>query len=74
MKMRPMGLDVLQDLVDSKDLDPALLDQMPTFTVFDATLDFSMSNDPSMFETVNNTLIDCDHYKCMLDPKLPGCS
>jgi hypothetical protein len=74
MKMRPMGLDVLQDLVDSKDLDPALLDQMPTFTVFDATLDFSMSNDPSMFETINNTNIDCDHYKCMLDPKLPGCS
>ena len=31
--MRPMGLDVLQSLVDSGDLDPAVVGAMPTFTV-----------------------------------------
>ena len=32
LRVRPIGLDVLQDLVDSGDLDPAILAQMPTFT------------------------------------------
>jgi Cytochrome c554 and c-prime len=33
LRMRPMGRDVLQDLVDSGHLDPAVMDTMPTFTV-----------------------------------------
>jgi hypothetical protein len=32
MRMRPMGLDVLQSLVDSGDLDPKILAKVPTFT------------------------------------------
>ena len=32
LRVRPIGLDVLQDLVDSGDLDPAFLAKMPTFT------------------------------------------
>ena len=31
MRMRPVGIDVLQDLVDSGDLDPKVIDKMPTF-------------------------------------------
>ena len=31
MRMRPVGIDVLQDLVDSGDLDPKVLAKMPTF-------------------------------------------
>lgn len=31
--IRPIGLDVLQDLVDSGDLDAAVVDAMPTFTL-----------------------------------------
>ncbi len=33
MHIRPMGLEVLQDLVDSGHLDPAVSDQMPTFVL-----------------------------------------
>jgi hypothetical protein len=33
LKIRPIGIDVLQSLVASKDLDPALIDEMPTFTL-----------------------------------------
>ena len=32
LRMRPIGMDVLQDLVDSGDLDPAIVAQMPTLT------------------------------------------
>lgn len=33
LRIRPMGMDVLQDLVDSEHLDEALLSEMPTFTM-----------------------------------------
>jgi nitrate/TMAO reductase-like tetraheme cytochrome c subunit len=33
LKIRPIGIDVLQSLVESKDLDPAVIDEMPTFTL-----------------------------------------
>jgi hypothetical protein len=33
MRMRPMGMDVLQSLVDSGDLDPKILAKVPTFTM-----------------------------------------
>lgn len=33
MKMRPIGVDILQSLVDSDDLDPAVIAKMPTFTL-----------------------------------------
>jgi hypothetical protein len=32
--MRPMGLEVLRDLVSSGHLAPAIVDEMPTFEVF----------------------------------------
>ncbi len=33
MRIQPVGLDVLNDLVASKDLDPAVVGRMPTFDV-----------------------------------------
>lgn len=33
MRMRPMGLDVLQSLVESGDLEPKFLERVPTFTL-----------------------------------------
>jgi hypothetical protein len=38
--MRPMGLEVLEDLVDSGDLDPAVIDAMPTFTLASTELEW----------------------------------
>lgn len=37
IRMRPVGMDVLQSLVESKDLDPSVLSRMPTFTLGTAT-------------------------------------
>jgi hypothetical protein len=33
VRLQPIGVDVLQDLVDSHDLDPAVRDAMPTFDI-----------------------------------------
>ncbi len=33
IRIQPVGIDVLQDLVDSKDLDPSIVTKMPTFDV-----------------------------------------
>ncbi|MFN3197055.1 MAG: multiheme c-type cytochrome [Bradymonadia bacterium] len=33
VKMRPIGIEVLEDLVRSGDLDPAIIEAMPTFTL-----------------------------------------
>src|SRR5205823_11714972 len=33
VRLQPVGIDVLQDLVDSRDLDPAIRDAMPTLDV-----------------------------------------
>jgi hypothetical protein len=69
--MRPMGLDVLQDLVDSGDLDPAIIAQMPTFT-FGAQIEWTRQ------DGVLNTIVappssDCSTYRCLLDPSSREC-
>lgn len=72
LRMRPMGLDVLQDLVDSSDLDPAVLTQMPTFT-FGATIEWTPEK--GVMKTILPDLepADCITYRCLIDPSVPGC-
>jgi hypothetical protein len=43
MRMRPIGLDVLQELVDAGKLDPALLDEMPTFTMHGTVVEWTLA-------------------------------
>lgn len=38
--LRPIGIDILQDLVDSGDFDPALIDEMPTWTLSAGNLEW----------------------------------
>jgi nitrate/TMAO reductase-like tetraheme cytochrome c subunit len=40
LRMRPIGMDVLQDLVDSGDLDATLLARVPTFTLHGAAVEW----------------------------------
>jgi hypothetical protein len=40
LRMRPIGLDVLHDLVRSGDLDAGVLEQVPTFTLHGAALEW----------------------------------
>ncbi len=44
LRMRPMGLDVLQSLVDSGDLDPSHLARVPTFTLHGASAEWSKAD------------------------------
>jgi hypothetical protein len=40
LRLRPIGLDVLQDLVDSGDLDASVIDRVPTFTLHGAAVEW----------------------------------
>jgi hypothetical protein len=46
LRMRPIGIDVMQTLVDSGDLDPALIAEMPTFTLHSTAVEWKASDGP----------------------------
>jgi hypothetical protein len=71
LRIRPIGLDVLQDLVDSGDLDPAFVAEMPTLT-FGAQLEWTPA-DGVMKTITAEPRSDCSTYRCLLDPSLPDC-
>ena len=71
LRMRPIGLDVLQDLVDSGDLDPAIVAEMPTFT-FGAQIEWTPDG---VMKTIvaESAPADCNKYRCLIDPSAPHC-
>jgi len=72
LRMRPMGLDVLHDLVDSGDLEPSLLAEVPTFTLHGAAVEWS----PEQLELrpLWPDELECpEAYVCLLDPQARGC-
>lgn len=71
LRMRPIGMDVLQDLVDSGDLDPAIAAEMPTYTV-GAPIEWTP--DAGLMKTIRaEPNADCTTYRCLLDPSSDGC-
>jgi hypothetical protein len=71
LRVRPIGLDVLKDLVDSGDLDPAIVAQMPTLT-FGAKIEWTPEG--GVMKTIASTRkADCTKYRCLLDPGSEGC-
>lgn len=56
VRLRPMGLDVLDSLVDSGDLDPAIREAMPLFDVA-----------PTVLEWTPETAVDFDGYGPCVD-------
>jgi hypothetical protein len=72
LRVRPIGLDILEDLVASGDLDPAIVAQMPT-------LDFGTRVEWTPKDGVMKTAYsakpksDCTRYRCLLDPSSPYC-
>jgi hypothetical protein len=71
LRMRPIGMDVLQDLVKSGDLDAALLQEMPTLT-FAAQLEWTQSD--GFMKTISaQPKSDCSHYRCLIDPSGSRC-
>src|SRR4029079_14433803 len=41
LRMRPIGIDVLRDLVESGDLDDRVIASMPTFTLYGASVEWT---------------------------------
>jgi hypothetical protein len=54
LRMRPIGMDVLQDLVDSGDLDASVLARVPTFTLHGASVEWRPN------ETMTRSLLPAD--------------
>jgi hypothetical protein len=70
-RMRPMGLDVLDDLIDSDHLDAAIRGEMPTFTMHGASGEWTPDGDFQRAELP----LDCpDAYTCLLDHRAADCA
>jgi hypothetical protein len=72
LRIRPMGVDVLRDLVDSGDLEPAIAAQMPTMT-FGAQIEWT--KEAGFMKTIPATIVraDCNKQRCLLDPGSKYC-
>ena len=74
VRIRPVGFDVLQDLVDSGDLDAGVRKQVPTLTVFSAVVTWKKGATSAADLTLTQINgIDCNSYRCTLDPSLSEC-
>jgi len=75
MRMRPMGIDVLQDLVSTGHLAPDVPARMPTFTVIHKRAKYNPeTRSYGVFPgNIDPTLGDCDTFECLLDPQSPAC-
>ncbi len=49
LRMRPISVSVLQDLVTSGDLDPAVIKKMPTFTLHSTAIEWKPADGPSLY-------------------------
>jgi hypothetical protein len=73
VQIRAMGLDVLQDLVDSGDLDAAVSSEIPTHVLHGSRVTWSRAADRfSCVSKPGRNPIDC-RYECVLDPEADGC-
>ena len=71
LRVRPIGLDVLQDLVDSGDLDPAILAQMPTLT-FGAQIEWTPES--GLMKAVSSAAeVGLQHVPLQAGPDRAGC-
>lgn len=75
VRLRPMGLDVLDDLIESGHLDPAIRDAMPTHTLASAAREWTLSEDGyGAVITSSPSYPDaCLRYRCLLDPDAVAC-
>jgi hypothetical protein len=72
LRIRPMGMDVLQDLVESGDLDPAIVDAMPTFTLHGAAVEWTP--DQERLRSLWPEDLECpEAYTCVLEPDAEEC-
>jgi len=75
LRMRPMGMDVLNDLVSTGHLAPDVPARMPTFTVFSRRATYIPASRTYGVSPLNDepNLGDCRSYLCLLDPQSQEC-
>ncbi len=66
LRMRPIGMDVLEDLVGSGDLAEDVLKEMPTFTLHGTAVEWS-PRDGTLTRNWPETLECPDSYRCLLE-------
>jgi hypothetical protein len=71
LRVRPVGMDVLQDLVKSGHLSPDIAAKMPTLTVWTRYAHYNPETNQYLVDDPTPPP-DCVKYKCMLDPD--GCA
>jgi hypothetical protein len=71
LRIRPIGMDVLNDLVASGDLSRDVVEQMPTLN-FGAQIEWRKQDGTAKpaYATVKT---DCSKYQCLLDPGSQQC-
>jgi hypothetical protein len=71
LRARAIGMDVLQDLVKSGDLDPAVVAELPTLD-FGAQIEWTPKS--GVLQTISaEAKSDCSTYRCLLEPGSPAC-
>ena len=73
LRLRPIGFDVLQDLVDSGDLDAEIMAQMPTLTL-PQQIEWTPQQGFNRTLHAQPTGADCTTYVCLLHPDRPECA
>lgn len=72
LRMRAVGIDVLRDLVASGDLDPGVISQLPTFTLFGAAVEWR-PRDGSLASLTEESRRCPDAYLCLLAEDPTSC-
>jgi hypothetical protein len=67
LMMRPVGMDILNDLVASQDLDPEILKRMPTFPLHGTHIEWTKADGPNAVTDVLSPPVKCpDDYLKLL--------
>jgi hypothetical protein len=74
LRMRPVGRDVLADLVASADLSPDVGADMPTFTIHGASVEWDPSKPGELRSLWPEELRCPDAYRCLLEPEAAACA
>jgi hypothetical protein len=72
VRMRPMGMDVLSDLVSTGHLSPDVPALMPTMTV--TTAKFVYREVTRSYELQTLSEPNCDEWLCLIDANSPACA
>lgn len=72
LRIRPIGVDVLRELVDSGDLEAALVSEMPTFTLHGAAVEWTPGAEQLRSLWLEG--LECPRaYVCLLEPEAAEC-